>query len=518
MHVRRKRNRSGSISVVVVSKQSGRYKEVHVVGTSTEPATIESFYQQGLWWINRENALPDIFDQNEKMKYERDHAAYFFNHIENVLLNGRGLILNRVFKLIGFDRIEDREFRQLVVSRVCQPMSKSATVDYLKSHFDEEAHIHQLYRYLDKLHDTQKEQVEAISVAHTRTILGGNIGLVFYDVTTLYFETDSGDELRKPGFSKDGKHACPQIVLGLLVSEGGYPLAYSIHAGNKYEGHTMLPIVEDFVKKFDLKDFVIVADSGLMNKDNIKLLEEGKYRYIIGARIKNESTEVKEWIFSLQKEDGCFHELGQLPKSRLIVGYSEKRAKRDAYNRDKGLKRLEKTYQSGSVTKDKINKRGYNKFLEISDDVTVLIDYAKVKDDERWDGWKGYLSNTELPAAIISEQYRSLWYVERAFRITKGRLELRPMFHFTEKRIKAHVCICFVAYKVYKELERILKTENINISVDKVLEIAKTITTIRVRLPHNNTIVERTMLISEAHNSIACLFDENFWRRRSGAK
>jgi transposase len=133
---------------------------------------------------------------------------------------------------------------------------------------DEDAQIHHLYRYLDKLHDTQKDLVEGISVAHTRKILGGNIGLVFYDVTTLYFETDYGDELRKSGYSKDGKHAQPQIVLGLLVSDGGYgstmltnrPLAYSIHEGNKYEGHTMLPIVEGFVKKFGLKDFVIVAD------------------------------------------------------------------------------------------------------------------------------------------------------------------------------------------------------------------------------------------------------------------
>jgi transposase len=277
----------------------------------------------------------------------------------------------------------------------------------------------------------------------------------------------------------------------------------------------MLPIVEDFVKKFDLKDFIIVADSGLMNKDNIKLLEEGKYKYILGARIKNESAEVKQWIFSLEKQDSCFYELGKLPRSRLIVGYSQKRAKRDAYNRDKGLKRLEKEYESGSVTKEKINKRGYNKFLEISDDVTVGINYTKVKEDERWDGWKGYLTNSDLSAEKIYEQYRSLWQVERAFRITKGRLELRPMFHFTEKRIKAHVCICFVAYKVYKELERILKTSNIDMSVDKVLEIAKTIVTIRVRLPQSNKMVVRTMLITQAHKSIACLFDENFWRLRS---
>lgn len=91
--------------------------------------------------------------------------------------------------------------------------------------------------------------------------------MVFYDVTTLYFESDLTDEIRKPGFSKDGEHSYPQIVLGLLVSIGGYPLAYSIHQGNKYEGHTMLPIIEDFIIKFDLKDFVIVADSGLINKE-----------------------------------------------------------------------------------------------------------------------------------------------------------------------------------------------------------------------------------------------------------
>jgi len=518
MYVRRKRNRSGSISIVVVSKQSGRYKEIHVVGTSSDAASIDAFYQQGLLWINQRTGLRDIFDHYEKEKFERDNAAYFLGNIENVLLNGRSLILNQVFKLIGFDRIGDPVFRQLVVSRICQPLSKAATVDYLKSHFNEDVKLYQLYEYLDKLHDTQKELVEQISVEHTRKILGGTIGLVFYDVTTLYFETDYGDDLRKAGFSKDGKHALPQVVLGLLISEGGYPLAYSIHEGNKYEGHTMLPIVEDCVKRFDLKDFVIVADSGLMNKDNIKLLEGGTYKYIIGARIKSESAEVKDWILSLQKKDGCFDELGKLPKSRLVVGYSEKRAKKDAYNRDKGLKRLEKEYKSGSITKDKINKRGYNKFLEISNDITVGISYEKVKEDERWDGWKGYLTNTDLFAEIVYQQYKNLWQIERAFRVTKGKLELRPMFHFTEKRIKAHVCICFVAYKVYKELERILKTEKIDISVDKVLEIAKTITTVRVRLPHSNTIMERTMLTTEAHNSIACLFDENFWRRRNEAK
>jgi len=124
---------------------------------------------------------------------------------------------------------------------------------------------------------------------------------------------------------------------------------------------------------------------------------------------------------------------------------------------------------------------------------------------------KGYLTNTLLPAEKTYEEYSGLWQVERAFRITKGTLELRPMFHFNPKRIKAHVCICFVAYKVYKELERILKISGIKMSVDKVLDIAKTITTVRVKLPKSNKTMERTMLITDRHKSIAQLFDENFW-------
>jgi transposase len=511
MFVREKKNRSGSTSVVVVSKQSGRYEEVHVAGVSSDPATLAEYHRQCLLWIKQQHGMPDMFEQHEKRKHEQDSVEYFFNNIENILINGTQLILHQVFKLIGFDKIEDDEFRHLVISRLCQPLSKVSTVDYLKSHFAEDVKLYKLYSCLDKLYDTQKERVQQISVDHTRKILGGKIGLVFYDVSTLYFETDVSDDLRKTGFSKDGKHALPQIVLGLLVSDGGYPLAYSIHEGNKYEGHTMLPVVKDFVKKFDLTDFVIVADSGLMSKENIKQLEDNKYKYIIGARIKNESEEIKQWILSLTKSDGCFYELGKLPHSRLIVGYSEKRAMKDSYNRNKGMKRLEKEYKKGVITKDKINKRGYNKFLEIADDITVNINYEKVREDEQWDGLKGYITNTLLSAGKVYEEYSGLWQVERAFRISKGTLELRPMFHFTQKRIKAHVCICFVAYKVYKELERILKNNKITMSVDKVLDIAKTITTIKLRLP-NNTTMQRTMLLTDKHKSIAQLFDEKFWQ------
>ena len=125
---------------------------------------------------------------------------------------------------------------------------------------------------------------------------------------------------------------------------------------------------------------------------------------------------------------------------------------------------------------------------------------------------KGYLTNTGLPAKEVNEQYNGLWVIERAYRVTEGTLELRPMFHFTPKRIEAHVCICFVAYKVYKELERILKSNSINLSVDKVLNIAKTITTLKIKLPACGETLTKTMLITDKHNSIKQLFDQNFWK------
>lgn len=511
MFVRKKHNPSGVVSVQVIDKSRGRYQVVKTIGSSSVASEIETLYQQGKQWITNNLGEQDIFLQSAREAEEKYVIENLLSNIENILLNGTQLILDNAFKATGFDAISDDIFKQLVISRLSHPMSKSATVEYLKSHFDEDVELYRIYRYLDKLYNTQQELIQEISVAHTRKILGGRIGLVFYDVTTLYFETDLEDELREKGWSKDGKHSSPQVVLGLLVSRGGYPLSYSIFNGSQYEGRTMIPVIEDFVNRFKLDDFVIVADSGLMNKSNISLLESANYKYIIGARIKNEREALKSWILSLERRDGEFYE-HQKGEARLVVGYAENRAKKDRYNRDKGVRRLEKAYKSGKITKENINKRGYNKFLEISDKVQVTINRQMIIEDEKWDGWKGYITNTTLSCSEVSEQYNGLWEIERAFRVTKGTLEIRPMFHFTPARIEAHVSICFVAYKIYKELERRLAMKGIGISVDKVLSIAKTITTIKIKLPTSGEIMTKTMLITPRHQSIAQLFEKNFWK------
>lgn len=334
--------------------------------------------------------------------------------------------------------------------------------------------------------------------------------MLFYDVTTLYFEADYEDELRKTGFSKEGRHQNPQIILGLLVSIGGCPLAYCIHEGNKYEGHTMLPVVTEFVRKYELEDFIVVADSGLMNNDKIADLEANGYKYIIGAKIRNESRKIQKWILEQPKADRQMVEYDKGNGQRLLVGYTEERARKDAYNREKGIRRLEKAYHRGTLTKDNINKRGYNKFLKMEGDVKVTINYEKLEIDAKWDGLKGCLTNTNIPVNDVYAAYHNRWHVERAFRISKSKLEMRPVFHFTRRRIEAHVCICFVALKVYKELERRLKLSGINMSVDKVLALARTIVTIQMPLPQSKQTINRTMLMKR-HQRIAPLLADEFW-------
>lgn len=507
MYVRKKHNRSGSTSVVVVSKASGKYKEIKSFGSSTCEDEIDSLCDKAAAWIRSFGGQQEL-DFDDRRSKELEDTARVIDNMDSVLINGTQLLLNQVYDSIGFSRIPDEILRHLVIARVSQPGSKLATVDYLKSYYDEDVDLNHIYRYMDKLYNTRMELARQISVEHTRKLFGGKIGLMFYDVTTLYFETADTDVLREPGFSKDGKTAESQVVLGLLVSEGGYPLSYSLFNGSQYEGFTMIPMIDDFKQRFTLgDDFVVVADSGLMNRTNVALLRKAGYKYILGARIKSESASVKQWILSLEKTDEACYNYKREDGERLIVSYSDKRAKKDAYNRERGIARLRKTYKSGHLTKRQVNKRGYSKFLEISKDVEVIISEEKIAEDCKWDGLKGYITNTDLDAERVIAEYHGLWVVERAFRISKGALEMRPMFHFTERRIEAHVCICFIAYKVYKELERLIAIYKIGMSVDKVLDAAKTITTIRVRLPENGTFFTKTLFLTEKHLAIKPLFN-----------
>jgi len=259
----------------------------------------------------------------------------------------------------------------------------------------------------------------------------------------------------------------PQIFLGLLVGLGGYAIGYDIFEGDIYEGHTLIPFIEKISEKFNLTRPVVVADAGLLSKDNIKALEEQGYEYILGARIKSESEEMKQKILSANLGDGKAKALKKENHRRLIIAYSDKRAGKDRHNRTRGLQRLEKQLKRGKLTKASINNRGYNKYLKLKGKVDVEIDYDKYQQDQQWDGLKGYVTNTKFRSARVIDSYRNLWHIERAFRMSKTDLKIRPIYHRLRRRIEAHICISFVAYTILKELERVLYRKKSSISISE---------------------------------------------------
>ncbi len=499
MFVREKINKSGVISVQIITKVNGKSKLVKTIGSSSDKKVIIDLVKQGHQFIASFGGQQTLDFSNESSLLKS-----VFQNINSHTEVGTELLLGKIFDSIGFSSVTDAIFRQLVLSRLTCPASKLKTSGYLNKYHDLDYPVQQIYRYMDKLHSTQKELVQQISYEHTKKILGGKVNVVFYDVTTLYFEIDQEDDLRKTGFSKEGKHQNPQIVLGLLVSKNGYPLAYDIFEGNKFEGHTMLPVIDSFKEKYRLEQLVIIADSGLLSSTNIDDLQRGGYEFILGARIKNVKRDIQNKILSLNLKNGESTIVNK-DDLKLIVSYSENRAKKDFLNRKKGLKKIEKQIRTGRLTKSSINNRGYNKYLKMDGQINVAIDYQKFEADAAWDGLKGYITNANLTKDKIIENYGHLWQIEKAFRISKTDLKIRPIYHRLQRRIETHICISFVAYKVYKELERQLKEMQSILSPEKAIEIAKTI--YQVKANTQNGEVSHIMIVNDEQRQLAQLFN-----------
>ena len=499
--VRKKKNKSGVISVQVIDKSSGKYRVLKTIGSSFDEDQVNQLINEGKAWIKQCLGVQELnfTDYNY-------HTDLVLQGIEQISVLGPDLLLGKIFDRIGFNQIKDDLFKKLVIARLCFPVSKLKTTDYLSKFQFFDIDVQTVYRYLDKLYKEQKETVEEISYQHTLSVLQSGINVVFYDVTTIYFECNSEDDLRKTGFSKEGKHQHPQIVLGLLVSPGGYPLAYDIFEGNKFEGHTMLPLIEAFKAKYKLEKLVVVADAGLLSKDNIHLLEQGGYEYILGARIKTSEKRLKEKILSLKLKDGESQSLPIDANTKLIINYSCSRAQKDAHNRERGLTKLQKQIKSGKLTKASINNRGYNKFLSIENEIKISVNEQKIEEDKKWDGLKGYITNTTLSNEEVLENYKDLWQIEKAFRIAKTDLEIRPIYHRLQRRIEAHICIAFVAYKIYKELERLLKVKSSNLSPEQAIDIAKTIYAVKIIHPITKQITYTTVIKTKEQKYLANLF------------
>jgi len=484
MFVRKKPNSSGSVSVQVIDKSNG-YRVVKTIGTARDPQDVQRLVELGRLYIARHSGQYSLFPADE-----RDNAAIldFVQTLGNASIRtvGPELIFGRVFDAIGFDVIPEPLFRDIVIARLVYPTSKLKTADYLLRYRGKTVSAQRIYRFLDRLNERYTRQAQEVAYRHSRTILQ-HIQVVFYDMTSLYFEADDEDDLRKIGFSKDGKFQNPQILLGLLVGEGGFPIGYDIFEGNTFEGKTLLPVLKGIQQRYGFGKPVVVADAAMLSQENLDALDGEHYSFIVAARMRNEAQAVQEKI--LQRctglRDGQCIQMPYEKNRRLIVAYSDKRAAKDAHNRQRGLAKLRKKVGSGQLSKEHLNNRGYNKFLRLTGEVLVDIDESKVEQAARWDGLKGYLTNTALSSRAVIQNYSQLWQVEKAFRISKTDLRIRPMYHRRRRRIEAHVLVAFVAYTIYKELERRLHLAGAPFSPQRAAELTQTMYEMTFRLPND---------------------------------
>ena len=507
MFLRKLKNRSGSTSVQIISKANGKYRVIKTIGSGYDEQTIQKLLYLGTQELERLSEQKGLFVSETDTIVE-----HVFESLRNASIKtvGPEIVFGKIYDYIGFGAIGEDLFRHLVIARLAFPLSKLKTIEYLYRYQGVSLNIDAIYRFLDKLNNTLKEQVEQIAFAHTRKVLGGHISIVFYDMTTLYFEASDEDDLRKTGFSKDGKHQCPQIYLGLLVGVGGYAIGYDIFEGSIYEGHTLIPFLEKIAAKFNLERPVIVADAGLLSNDNIRMLTEKGYRYIIGARLKNEPERIKQKILQRKLTDGETIRIDKPNNTRLIIAYAINRAAKDEENRRRGLQRLERQIKAGKLTKSNINNKGYNKYLKLQGEVTIEIDYDKFNLDKAWDGLKGYITNTQLTNKQVIENYKNLWHIEKAFRMSKTDLRIRPIYHRLQRRIEAHICISFTAYCIYKELERVLYKEQSRLSIKKAAELTNNIYEITYSLPESKHTKSNLLKMDDEQAELYQIIQKNF--------
>ncbi len=385
----------------------------------------------------------------------------------------------------------------MAIQHLLKPKSKLGTYNRQKRYVNlPEIKLQHLYRSLDLLSES-KELLEEKIFLKNRNLFNMQVDLVFYDVTTFAFESVRKDSLRDFGFSKDGKFKEVQVVMGLLIDREGRPIGYDLFPGNTFEGHTLEKALEKLEKRFGIRRVIIVADRGINSKINLKKITERGYDYIFASRIKNMKKEITEEILNqegYQDTDGLSYKIidysnNQLPEN-LVITYSPKRAQKDRADRERLIKKARTLLDNKSYITAS-NKRGGKKYLKGSQDIDWTLDEEAIKKDELFDGYYGIqTSQKKLSAKEILKAYQSLWKIEESFRIMKSTLEVRPVFHWTESRIKGHFVICFLAFLLERTLEFKLKKANLEASPQKIQEILNSMNFAEVKIEKSKFLIK----------------------------
>jgi len=396
---------------------------------------------------------------------------------KNRLIEGFDDVFTKLFDELGlqnsFSKIKYQQLKDLVIARLATPGSKLHTSKILKRDYEKRLSEDQIYDLMDKLIDKESEVKAKIFETTQKYSQDKIINMLFFDVTTLYFESQKSDELKDFGYSKDGKKGEVQIVLALATNEHGLPLGYHLFPGNTAEVKTLLQSLYAWKKIVPIKNIRIVADRAMMSEDNLNQIEESNNHYVIAAKLKMLPQKLKCEILKTNKSKSseCVIKEFNYKNRRIVVEYSPKRALKDKADRERLIQRIKIKIGLKTTTKKLITNSGYLKYMNEEKKGAVVFNEEKVKEEELWDGLHGVITNdfAAKPEALLG-QYKRLWVIEESFRINKHSLAMRPIYHYKPKRIEAHILICYIAFSLYRSLQFKLKINNNCMSLEKIRE------------------------------------------------
>lgn len=467
LHCRVIKTKGNSRSVQVFYYRNGRRVIVKHIGSGTTDDEIASLEQMARVFIVDYTKQSFLFEEDKPQE-----DAILLSHCEYLGVYYTFLydVLRAVQHLIGYTLTVDSLLCDLVVMRVFEPASKLRSIELMETYFGIKHRRQRFYESASKWLEL-KESVEKQTLGFARKCYGFNLSLLFYDVTTLYFETFAEDEIRKTGFSKDNKSQQPQIVVALMVTPEGFPVGYEVFSGDTFEGHTLIPSINSFIKKHHVEQLVVVADAAMISSENVTALRAENINYIVGARLGSLSTELLSTIHTqLPREDGRNIRI-KTDKGYLICSYSKSRYNKDSYEFEKQVEKAKSLLSQPS----KVKRVKYLK----SDEKKMELNEGLIEKNRKLLGIKGYYTDIEETVAdntTIINRYHDLYKIEQAFRVSKSDLETRPIFHFKEEPIKLHMLVCFMALAVSKHIE--ISSE---ISIRAFLTHCKKITNARLR-------------------------------------
>lgn len=459
MKIRVVKTASNAKAVQIVRYQNNKRIIVRHIGSAHTKQELDSLFSSAKEWIKDFSSQLSIFpDDNPNLLLHVNHSTF-----KGVYYNFFYESIRWLQNELGFGDLPAL-INDLVLIRIFEPASKLRSLELLEQYFGIKHQRKSYYKIAPECLMI-KELVEDKVLHVAKESYGFNFDLLFYDVTTLYFETFTEDELRKNGFSKDNKSQQPQILVALMVTKEGFPVAYELFPGNTFEGHTIIPVVKDFIGRNKIKEFTIVADAAMISTDNIKDLRQNKLYYIVGARLGNLSEKLIEKIHKALSRDNGKSIRISTENGYLICSYSSTRFRKDKYEMEKQIERAKDVVQNPG-------KRKKLKFTKTNGQKTEL-NHKLIDKTKKLLGIKGYYTNLEegkVSNKNIIDRYHELYRIEQAFRISKHDLQTRPIFHFKEQPIKLHLLICFMALVLSKHIE--LKTD---VSIKKFVAESKKI-------------------------------------------